>query len=177
MLVGFLKYPISFGDKQANFKKINQSLLHLDSIQSFPTYIFLMFFLQKDIPKGGGLAVLKMLEAFMLRRHICKERTSQNDDIFSNLLRVRDDTDYVSSIKSTLAEFFPDDLDFQDSLPKHDFDGRQINRAKYVLTKIEYYKTNNKGEYLVNDGQDVQLEHIIPEKIIPSDQFSDAARR
>lgn len=26
MLVGFLQYPISFGDKQANFKKINQSL-------------------------------------------------------------------------------------------------------------------------------------------------------
>ena len=103
----------------------------------------------------------------MLRRHICNKRTSENDDIFAKLLRLEGDN-LIQKVKDQLQEDYPEDIDFEDSFSKHDFVGILIPRAKYVLSEIEYYLRGNTGEFTLNSGNEVHLEHIIPEKITPS---------
>lgn len=145
--------------------KINRHVSYLNRILSKPTYIFLMHFLQRDFSINLKVEVLKMLEAFMLRRHICEMRTSEHDDIFSKMIPVLEMENIVTEIKEHLEEFFPEDDDFYISFPKHKFKGKLADRAKYVLEKIEYFENGDTGELLVSSGSEVELEHIIPQTI------------
>ena len=147
--------------------KINRRLKNLASILSMPANIYLMFYLQGNSEDAEKLEILRILEVFMLRRHICNKRTSENDDIFAKLLRLEGDN-LIQKVKDQLQEDYPEDIDFEDSFSKHDFVGILIPRAKYVLSEIEYYLRGNTGEFTLNSGNEVHLEHIIPEKITPS---------
>lgn len=147
--------------------KINRRLGNLSSILSMPSYIYLMFYLQNDNDESEELEVLRIIEVFMLRRHICNKRTSENDNIFARLLRITG-ANYVQQVKDQLEEDYPEDIDFEDSFAKHDFSGVLIPRAKYVLSEIEYYLRGSTGEFTLNSGNEVHLEHIIPEKIKPN---------
>jgi len=144
--------------------KINRHLKNLHDILAQPSYIFLMFYLQTNSSEKEKVDLLRLFETFMMRRHICASRTSENDDIFARLLRIKDDN-YIESIKQALLEDMPDDEDFKESFPKNDFGGILIDRAKYALCQIEYHVTGNTGELTINTGNEVHLEHIIPEKI------------
>ena len=46
----------------------------------------------------------------------------------------------------------------------HSFKGNE-GRAKYVLEQFEYNMIDDQGEYIINSGNDVHLEHIIPQTI------------
>jgi hypothetical protein len=59
----------------------------------------------------------------------------------------------------------PPDNDFELSFPKHEFKGKLVERAKYVLESIEYFKRGNTGELIVSSSGEVELEHIIPQTI------------
>ncbi|HUT44100.1 MAG TPA: DUF1524 domain-containing protein, partial [Desulfobacterales bacterium] len=144
---------------------INRHIVYLNKILSTPTYIFLMHFLQKDLPVKTVVEVLKKIESFMLRRHICEMRTGEHDDIFAKMLYVLSSDDIIDAVKKHLAEHFPTDEDFRISFPKHSFYGRLIDRAKYVLEQIEYDEHGNVGELIVAGPSEVQLEHIIPQTI------------
>jgi hypothetical protein len=145
--------------------KINRHVGYLNKILSTPTYIFLMHFLQKDLPVNTVVEVLKRIEAFMLRRHICEMRTSEHDDIFAKMLHILDSDEIIDALKKHLVEHFPTDEDFRISFPKHSFLGRLIDRAKYVLEQIEYFEQGNSGELIVAGPSEVHLEHIIPQTI------------
>ncbi|MBA4240443.1 MAG: DUF262 domain-containing protein [Sphingobacteriaceae bacterium] len=148
--------------------KINRSISNLNNILSKPSYIFLMHFLlnEKHVAKEK-LAVLKFIETLMLRRHICERRTSENDDIFSKLVSFVGEENILSNIKEFIMdeEYMPNDNEFEESFPKHQFKGRLIDRAKYVLETIEYHERGNTSELLVSSSEEVHLEHIIPQTI------------
>jgi hypothetical protein len=148
-------------------KKIDQLLKDLKAIKSFPSYIYLMHFLQQDkIENKDKIKVLRMIGALMLRRHITSRRTSENDDIFANLLRIDfDNENYVSEIKSSLSEYYPDDEEFEDRFMTHELKERVIDRARYILTQIEYHLTGNTQELSIGNTEDVHVEHIIPKAI------------
>jgi len=147
--------------------KINQLLEDLRAIRSFPTYIYLMHFLQfEHINRKTKLTVLKMISSLMLRRHVVGRSTAYNDDIFANLLRLDDKSDdYLNLIKEELLEDYPEDDEFKDRFPVHELKERVIERARYILTQIEYFKTGNTRELNVSDTEDVHVEHIIPKTI------------
>ena len=149
--------------------KINRRVENLNKILSKPTYIFLMHFLQHE---GYGvkekIKVLKYLEGLMLRRHICESRTNENDDIFSRMVSFLDNgDDLLSNIKAFIeeSEYMPDNDDFCESLPKYEFKGKLIDRAKYMLASIEYFKRGNTNELIVSSSGEVEIEHIIPQTI------------
>lgn len=157
---------ISFAEHEN--KKINRCINNLNQVLSKPTYIFLMHFLLRDeYSVKEKLGVLKYIETLMLRRHICERRTSENDDIFSKLVPFIGEDDILKKIKDYLAdgEYIPNDNDFEENFPLHQFKGRLIDRAKYVLETIEYYKRGNTDELLVSSNDEVHLEHIIPQTI------------
>lgn len=145
--------------------KINRHIGYLNRILSTPSYIFLMHFLQKSLPVDTAVEVLKIIEAFMLRRHICEMRTGEHDDIFSKMVNIADSPEIVDAVKNYLAEDTPTDDDFRISFPKHSFKGKLVDRAKYVLAQIEYFERGNTGELVAAGSSEVQLEHIIPQTI------------
>ncbi|MEI6056128.1 MAG: DUF262 domain-containing HNH endonuclease family protein [Lentisphaerota bacterium] len=146
--------------------KINSRIKNLNNILSKPSYIFLMHFLKGEAHSvGEKLEVLKFIEILMLRRHICERRTNENDDIFSKMIPFIGSENICSKIKSSVdeGEFMPPDIEFVESFPKHEFKGKLIDRAKYVLKLFEYDKRGNTDELLVSSN--VELEHIIPQTI------------
>ena len=160
--------------------KINRKVENLNKILSKPTYIFLMHFLQIDsYTSKEKVKILHYLECLMLRRHICESRTNENDDIFSRIIVfLNNDGDLLTNIRSFVeeSEYMPDDEDFRESLPKYEFKGKLIDRAKYVLATIEYHKRGNTGELIVSSSGEVELEHIIPQTIVTKkskDEFGD----
>ncbi len=148
--------------------RIQRRIKNLNNILSKPAYIFLMHFLDNNkFNVNEKLKVLEYFESLMLRRHICERRTSENDDIFSKLLLLFNSDNLLKSIKEhlTKTENIPLDDEFIESFPKHQFKGRLIDRAKYVLESIEYYHRGNTGELTVSSSEEVHLEHIIPQTI------------
>lgn len=152
-----------------NFKdeKINQLLGDLQAIKSFPSYIFLMHFLQfETISRKDKHKVLNMIAALMLRRHVVGRSTAYNDDIFANLLRLDNTQDnYINEIRKSLLEDYPEDDEFEDRFITHELKERVIGRARYILTMIEYNITGNTRELSIRNTEDVHVEHIIPKTI------------
>jgi len=148
--------------------KIDRHLSNLNKILSKPSYIFLMhFFNSKKYSEKEVISILKLMETLMLRRHICERRTSENDDIFAKMVPLIESEDLKSAILEYLneGEDMPSDNEFEENFPKHQFKGRLIDRAKYVLETIEYYIRGNTSELVVSSGEEVHLEHIIPQTI------------
>ncbi len=143
--------------------KINRKIFDLQRIKSFPAYILLLDVFQHELPDSTKLEVLSLLETFMLRWHICEYRTGQLDDIFSKLTPVVAD-DIVSHVREGLAKHLPNDDEFRSKFSLHDYK-TNFNRAKYVLERIEYDMIDHQGEYTLNGGDDLHLEHVIPQTI------------
>ena len=159
--------------------KINRRISNLNNILSKPSYIFLMHFLQENIHTvKEKLDVLRFIETLMLRRHICERRTNLNDTIFSRMIPLVGNPGVLGSIKAIVEELeaMPPDNEFVESFPKHEFKGRLVDRAKYVLESVEYYKRGNTEELIMSSAAEVELEHIIPQTISTKkskDEFGD----
>lgn len=143
--------------------KLNRHLFNLQRIKSFPSYIFLLDLFRRDIDVSSKIRILKLIETFMLRRHICESRTGELDDIFSSLVDIPNEN-IIYEIESKLKKHLPNDNEFRLKFASHNYKGNS-NRAKYVLEMIEYELIEDKGEYVLNTGDDVHLEHIIPQTI------------
>lgn len=150
--------------REFNNKFINAHLFNLKRIKSRPTYIFLLnLFQRKELSTDTTIEVLKVLETFMLRRHICEYRTGELDDIFSKLVKL-DNANLVKNIKSSLLKDLPSNDEFKEKFSFASFKGNE-NRAKYILEVFEYANINHQGEYTLNTGNELHLEHIIPKTI------------
>ena len=147
-----------------NDSTINKHLFNLQRIKSFPLYIFLLDLFQRDnLQKTTIIEILKILEVFMLRRHICEYRTGELDDISSKLVKVSTDN-IVCEVKQNLKKDLPNDSEFEYKFSLANFKNNE-NRAKYILETFEYKNICHQGEYTLNTGADLHLEHIIPKTI------------
>jgi hypothetical protein len=146
----------------------NIHITNLWRVQCFPSFIFLMQFFQKDYSKKTQIAVLKMIETLMLRRHICERKTGENDLIYAYLMASLDELteeEMLYKFRETILNYYPSDSDFKDKFPTYQFKGKVEDRARYVLEHIEYEKRGNTRETLISTSDDVHLEHIVPQTI------------
>lgn len=150
-------------NKTFDSKNINRHIYNLQRIESFPAYTFLLCLLRQDIDEKVAVKVLKLIGSFMLRRHICEYRTAELDDIFSKLTDISKEN-ILGELKNRLTKFFPRNDEFEERLSTHSFKGNE-DRAKYVLEQFEYNIIGDQGEYVINSGNEVHLEHIIPQTI------------
>jgi len=150
-------------NKTFNDRKINQHLYNLQRIESTPAYTFLLNLFQRKINAKETIRILKLIETFVLRRHISEYRTAELDDIFSKLTEIKDE-DIVGQVRSSLSKHFPKNEEFEEKFATHSFKGNK-DRAKYALEQFEYNLIANQGEYVINSGNEVHLEHIIPQTI------------
>ena len=144
--------------------KIDRHLSNLKMIKAAQTYGFLMHLRVNGCTDKNLRSVLKVTEGFVLRRHICKERSNETETLFASMCSI-DVDDPISEAKAYYRELCPSDEKFKENFANTSFPANLIERARYCLEQIELAEHGAHAELAVLGGEDVHVEHIIPQKI------------
>jgi hypothetical protein len=145
-------------------KLTDRHLRNLKMIHAAPTYGFLMHLRVGGCSEKQFREILRLTESFMLRRHVCRERTSETEAHFARLCGSSPRMP-VQSIKDSYRTLCPDDDKFRDEFSNANFVGKIVDRARYCLEQIELSKHGAYDELQVLGAENVHIEHIIPQKI------------
>lgn len=145
-------------------KHIDRHLRNLRMIKSAQTYGFLMHLRVGGIDDKTFIEVLKITESFVLRRHICRERSNETETLFAKLCAA-DPRQPLTDIQLAYREAFPTDEKFKHEFINANFTPNIIDRARYCLEQIELNRHGKHAELLVLGADDVHVEHVIPQKI------------
>lgn len=141
---------------------IDRSLVNLRRINTLPAVTWLLdLFSRGSVDRKTKMRLLKALEAFMMRRHICSRRTNELESIFASMAALPDQR-YENLVFDKLREHTPPDTEFEERFAKYEFAPALIDRARYALEQIEYHLHHGHGEMAVADPSVVEVEHIIP---------------
>lgn len=160
---------------KTNDPVINRHLRNLKMIKAAQTYGFLMHL------KVGGCSdkhfreILKLTESFVLRRHVCRERSNDTEALFARLCGTNPALP-IQSTKDAYRELSPSNDKFKDEFASTSFSANVIDRARYCLEQIEISKHGAYDELQVLGAADVHVEHIVPQKIKTKkskDEFGD----
>lgn len=155
--------------------KVDRRLCNLRMIKAAQTFGFLMHLRAGGCSDKDFLAILALTESFVLRRHVCRERSNDTERLFATLCGV-DCQDPVDATRHAYREFCPSDDKFKDEFSSVSFTSNIIDRARYCLEVIELSSHGNYDELKVLDAESVHVEHIIPQKIKTKrakDEFGD----
>jgi hypothetical protein len=142
----------------------DRSLRNLKMIKAVQTYGFLMHLRVGGCSKQHFREVLKLTESFVLRRHVCRERSNETEALFAKLCAVNPKNP-VQGTREAYRELCPTDDKFRDEFAAANFTSNVIDRARYCLEQIELSKHGGYAELQVLGAADVHVEHIMPQKI------------
>ena len=155
--------------------RLDRHLSNLRKIKAAQTYGFLMHLRVNGCDDKSLRAVLKITESFVLRRHICKERANETETLFAGMCAI-DAVDPVAETRAYYRDLCPSDEKFKEDFANTSFPGNLIERARYCLEQIELAAHGAHAELSILGGEDVHVEHIIPQKIktnAAQDEFGD----
>lgn len=116
------------------------------------------------------LDILKLLQSYLLRRYICKEKTNDLNTIFMNLYNKIDINNYYNSIENYLiTQKFPNDKDLKENLKIIPIYRESSEKLMYIFERIELENHNEKLDF---DATNVTLEHIFPQN--PSKKWKES---
>lgn len=150
---------VSTGDK-----KTDRHLRNLKMIKSTQTYGLLMHLRVGGLDEKIFVEILKLTESFVLRRHVCRERANETETLFAKLCGVNL-KDSLKEIKLAYRDASPSDERFKLDFASVNFTSNIIDRARYCLEQFESRKHGKHVELQVLGAEEVQVEHIIPQKI------------
>lgn len=113
---------------------IDRRLRNLRMIRAAQAYGFLMYLRSNNIEEKQFLTILRMTEDFILRRHICKERTNETEALFAKLCAI-DPGNAVPETRQAYRDGCPDDDKFKEEFARTDF-STNMQRARYCLEQI-----------------------------------------
>lgn len=155
--------------------RIDRHLRNLRMIKAAQTYGFLMHLRVGGAEIKPFVAVLKLTESFILRRHICRERANETEVLFAKMCSI-DPKNPVAATKDGYREACPSDDKFREEFASTSFTPNIIDRARYCLEQIELSHHSKHSELQVLGPDSVHVEHIIPQKIKTKkakDEFGD----
>lgn len=144
--------------------RIDRRLQNLRRIKAVQTYGFLTHLRAKGCSDNEFEEVLKLTEAFLMRRHVCRMRANETETAFARLCKA-DPGDPLGEVRKTYGEFSPSDDRFREDFAAAKFDRRLVERARYCLEQFEAHLQGTHSELLVAGPDSVHVEHIIPQKI------------
>jgi hypothetical protein len=142
----------------------NRHLRNLRMIKAVQTYGFLMHLRVGGCTDKHFREVLRLTESFVLRRHVCRERSNETEALFARLCGVSAMAP-IEATRDAYRELCPTDEKFHDEFATASFTATVIDRARYCLEQIEMAKHGAHDELQVLGAEDVHVEHIIPQKI------------
>lgn len=149
---------------KTNDARINRHLRNLRMIKATQTSGFLMHLRVGGCDDKQFRDVLKLTENFVLRRHVCRERSNDTETLFARLCGV-DPKNPLEATKKAYRELCPTDEKFKAEFSEAAFTSNLIERARYCLERIEAFKHGKHDELQVLGAADVHVEHIMPQKI------------
>ena len=153
----------------------NRHLRNLRMIKAVQTYGFLMHLRVNGCTDKHFREILRLTESFVLRRHVCRERSNETEALFARLCGINPAAP-VKATRDAYRELCPVDDKFRDEFVSASFTATVIDRARYCLEQIEMSKHGAYDELQVLGAEDVHVEHIIPQKIKTKkakDEFGD----
>jgi hypothetical protein len=145
-------------------KRIDRHLRNLQMIKAVQTYGFLMHLRSNGCSDKDFREILKLTESFVLRRHVCRERSNDTEALFARLCAYSPKSP-IDPTKAAYRELCPIDDKFRTEFADAHFSANLIDRARYCLEKIEAAKHGAHDELQVLGSDDVHVEHIMPQKI------------
>jgi hypothetical protein len=142
----------------------NRHLRNLRMIKAVQTYGFLMYLRVGGCTDKHFRQILRLTESFVLRRHVCRERSNETEALFARLCATNPSAP-VQATKDAYRELCPTDEKFRDEFAATNFTANVIDRARYCLEQIERSKHGAYDELQVLGAEDVHVEHIMPQKI------------
>lgn len=152
---------------------INRRLRNLRMIKSVQTYGFLLAMRSRGCPDKTFEQLLELTESFLLRRHICKRRSNENESMFGTLCSANA-LDPIPAVVKAFQELSPTDDEFSVAFVKFEFKSSLIDRARYCLEKFEVSLHGSFSEIEIADTDKVHVEHIIPQTIKNTSNKKDA---
>lgn len=144
--------------------KLDRRLRNLRLIKAQPSYGFLMTLRHAGCSAKTFEQVLKLTEGFFLRRHTCRERTSDNERVFARLSGV-DPKNPVNEVKKLFREYTPTDDKFREEFAATRYNAPLMSRARYCLEQFELKRQGDYVELLPAGPDSLEIEHIVPQKI------------
>ena len=154
---------------------IDRSLTNLRRIKFVQSYGFLMALRAGRCSDEHFAKVLALTEAFLLRRHICRERANENETLFAKMCGIGE-SNPLPEVADAFRRLCPANNKFRHEFANFDFSSNLIERARYCLEQFELNKHGKYSELLVAGPASVHVEHIIPIKIKTKkakDEFGD----
>lgn len=143
---------------------LDRRLRNLRLIRAQPSYGFLMSLRASGCNDKTFEEILKLTEAFLLRRHTTRERTNESELVFSQLCSVNAE-DPLPRVRTLYHEYCPSDERFRQEFAAMAFPSRLMDRARYCLEQFELAQQGGHIELLPGGPDLVHVEHIIPQKI------------
>ena len=141
---------------------VNRHIANLWRIKAFQAFTWLLdMFGRESLDEKAQVRLLRALESFMMRRHICEKRSNELETIFAGLTGIAENG-YEKAVLAILRDHTPDDDEFESSFASFPFVPAVIDRARYALEMFEYNAIGHKNEYYLADPDELELEHIIP---------------
>lgn len=158
-----------FPDLNIIFRDINK--LKMDVQMPFLMYVY-NDFKNNRIPKDDFASILRMTEAYIVRRNICEIPTNSLNKTFITMKRHIDLKDYLNSIKMAFIKLdsykeFPVDAKFAQAFKGKDIYKMRI--ANYLLVKLENYGNKEPIDY-----EGYTIEHIMPQNKVLSEEWKSA---
>jgi len=143
---------------------IDRRLRNLKLIKSMQSHGFLMALRLQGCDDSKFEQVLALTEAFILRRHVCREPSNQTEQLFAKLCAI-DAKNPVPELRRELQELCPSNEDFEKEFTAASFKGALMDRARYCLEQFELHQQGRYVELVPVGSDSVHIEHIIPQKI------------
>lgn len=115
------------------------------------------------LSKDDFIQIIKTVNSYVYRRYIVGIPTNSLNKTFAVLYNSINKQDYKNSVIATLMlldsyKEFPDDVEFADAFAKKEL--YTLRLKNYTLEKLENHNHLNP---IVVDGNDISIEHILPE--------------
>ena len=115
------------------------------------------------LSKDDFIKIIKTVNSYVYRRYIVGIPTNSLNKTFAVLYNSINKQDYKNSVIAALMlldsyKKFPDDAEFADAFAKREL--YTLRLKNYTLEKLENYNHLNP---IVIDGNDISIEHILPE--------------
>jgi len=161
-----------------NDHEIRSELKKINKLEIRVTYPFLVNvfddYAEGIIEKGILIKVLKLVQSFVWRRFVVGLPTNALNKIFMTLYDKVDKSNYYQSLEFALIKKggtgkFPNNREFSEIFMEKDLYNIQSRNRTYMLEMLENF--NNKETVVIDDNQDITIEHIFPQK--PDDKWTE----
>ncbi|ULJ74196.1 DUF262 domain-containing protein [Rhizobium gallicum] len=127
---------------------IDRHLRNLRMIKATQAYGFLMHLQTGGTDRKTFIDILRRTENFILRRHVCRERSNDTETLFANLCSI-DPENPLEVVKDSYRDFSPSDEKFEEEFAATEFAPNTMDRARYCLERLELAKHGAHAELTV----------------------------